>query len=212
MRLEREILRGRQAVRANAVAAREKPTVDTEPIFTTRAVTPRSGDAMNDLPIESEAERDFARGSQRFFKRSKTRLDKGLSSPPAAEGPLRHRTAKTDERVKSIPFPAREEGTADDEGHGSPASSPDTPGPSPVNQDVPKSFLARLRSRSLTAFPAFRPKHGEAQSPASSVYERQDEGWSSDSSSDLDVVDNWPITSVDTLAGMEEEIELDTNM
>ncbi|KZS97703.1 patatin-domain-containing protein [Sistotremastrum niveocremeum HHB9708] len=196
-RIEREILRGRQEVRK--ALQRDRPGPDTEDARSFGRVTPVLGQpwshsGVEELPIESEAERDFAKGAQRFFKKSR----KSPGTSPLLIGDEAKANSK---KAPLLNHPTRRrqesyfgDGTADDEGGAGNAagpldlqmSPPETPFDGP-KKTPPYTFLSRLRNRSFPGFSSpFSNATSEGKKGSSVVGESvNDEEWSSDSSSDL---------------------------
>jgi hypothetical protein len=184
MRLEREIMKGRQAVRKATRSAVEPKDVPLSPPDKEGQGLLKSPDA---LPIESEAEQEFAEGSQRFFKKPK-----GSSRTSLLRAAVGHTTAmeskQTDARVQ---FPHAQDDDSGDDADGLDAGQVDAALPARINaENGPNLFLRAWRTRSFPAIPsAFRsrqPQTVKLSSGAEGQPWQSDDYWSSDSSSEGD--------------------------
>jgi len=198
-KLEREIIRGRQSVRQPT--SRDRTTQDNllpRYLKASRDVSPSSGAVPkggtpfpNDLPIESDAEASFEKGSPRFFKRQ-------------------HR------RSRAV-SPSTDKHQDDGAQYGLRISAPDaSPSHSPTHMrsrsrsppPQSSSFFSRLHRSSLASIPAsfggFRKSDPSLQTPS-----RDDGAWSSDSSSsdypldDAEVRVRRPSLLLDPLEGVQ---------
>src|ERR1700761_8494668 len=158
VKLEREIIRGRRSVRR--ALQRDRPGPDSDGITHAVEMSRKQTQGIEELPIESEAEQDFARGSQRFFKRIRSPWGKGDPSPrslvptPAVHSQadnIRHRVLNSDEdadRRPRLDTTLSYGGTADDESGPLPQTGEVTPPASPIKAS-PVSFFARLQPQNF---------------------------------------------------------------
>ncbi|KIJ56666.1 hypothetical protein M422DRAFT_22815 [Sphaerobolus stellatus SS14] len=189
-RLEREIFHGRQGIRQSR--SRERTTQDILQARRSSGVTPIRRSSSPDLPIESDAEAAFTKGSTRFFKtrsrqqthsRSQSLTHSETASDPAGD-PLvspesRRRLART--LLESEIVEPGEAGT----NHG-----PRLTMPSPSNANTPATQLprptsglfSRFQKRSFVTLPSPFSSFGRNDTKFPTA-DREEETWSSDSSS-----------------------------
>lgn len=235
-RIERKILRGRLAVRRATQSKGDKASAEGMSAATTairsvlssstfnHADTSSGGAghtdggirfpnlALEQLPIESDAEEGFVAGSDRFFKRPHGRKHHRAAShgllqrEPSKENipqivvqtetPGERRRAGSFATISS-PVRRRRWGSIYNAFATSPPGEPATAPPptrdnaiqsiSPITAGEPRpnSFLARLRSTSFTALTSpFARRNRDADSRSLASAQLEDERWSSDSSSE----------------------------
>ncbi|KAF8529014.1 patatin-domain-containing protein [Hysterangium stoloniferum] len=184
-KLEREIIRGRQGARQPT--SRDRPTQDNllpRHLKASRDVSPSSAAVTkgntpfpNDLPIESDAEASFEKGSPRFFKRQHRR-SRGVS--PSAD---KYQDAGAQYGLRTA--------TPDASSFHSPTQIRSRSRSPPAQSS---SFFSRLHRRSLasipTSFGGFRKSDPNLQ-----LQSRDDGAWSSDSSSS-----DYPLDEVEARA------------
>lgn len=181
MKLEREIIRGRQSVRkATRLNAESKDARQPLPGKDGRAFL-KPADA---LPIESEAEQEFAEGSQRFFKRprgsSRTNLLRAAVGQSSA--------VENKQNGTGVQFPHAQEDNSDEdvEPEAKQAAATTAPLPNAIGENGPNMFLRAWRTRSFPAIPSpFRSRQSlvKVGSGTDGQTWQSDDYWSSDSSS-----------------------------
>lgn len=183
MRLEREIMRGRESVRRDTRSGIGVEGGLKAPLQQNR-VGKLGLKGVGALPIESEAEQEFAEGSQRFFKRPRT-LGRGIKSPRMLldQGPSKDGDNQFPRVRANRPEPDNE---ANDQLVQSVALNL-----SELPEHASHSLFRGWRTRSFPAIPSpFRSRQGITDARKERVDTGavgwQSEDWSSSSSGDID--------------------------
>jgi len=182
MKLEREIIKGRQSVRkATRLNAESKDVRQPLPGKDGRTFL-KPPDA---LPIESEAEQEFAEGSQRFFKRprgsSRTNLLRGAIGQSSA--------VENKQNSTNLQFPRSQEANSDEDAETEAKQAATALLPSATNENGSNMFLRAWRTRSFPAIPSpFRSRQSlvRGNSGTDGQTWQSDDYWSSDSSSGME--------------------------
>jgi hypothetical protein len=188
-RLEKQILRGRQAVRKLLKPSQSKsqPGASTEPLPT------KSGIDMP-LAMDTDAEHAFSHGAEHFWRRG-SRL--ATAHPDdGGEGGGQSRTEETRRDLRRRKAVSDLFVVDEDEDHpGPPSVTPDTlsdrrnsPKLEPIAPPSPNTFFSRLRAPSFPSLPSpfasmRRSNPGHSSRP-NSTYGGTQNAWSSDSSSE----------------------------
>jgi len=168
-RIEKQIIKGRQAVRQPRPKDRALP--DTLQARRSPAITPIRRSISPEMPIDSDAEAAFTQGSPRFF-RSRSR---------------RHSLSRTGSPHIQPSESTSDQGVTDPQDHDKPAV-PEASIPSQP-QTRASGIFSRFQKRSFVNLPSTLSGFGRNSAKFPTV-DREDEAWSSDSStSDYPVED-----------------------
>jgi hypothetical protein len=212
IRLERQIMLGRQAVRKLMRSSRSQANSSLDPVSPERPLENIGGyEPM--MPADTDAEAAFARGAEHFFKRARTGGSPQPDWPELLSQELSKRDVRRRKAVTNL-FENRPQ---------SERSRAPTPDPVPDDEidenpflsnaglrspptffnapSSPTTFFNRLRSPSFPGFPspfASMRRRGPSASAATrstTIRESSESSWDSNSSESDSVLASLPITS-----------------
>ena len=187
MRLEREIIRGRQTIRKVTRSTTESKNAEQSPSNKDAKAFLKPSDA---LPIESEAEQEFAEGSQRFFKKPRGSSRTNLLRAAACQSTV----VDDKQNDTTAQFPRARKAGSGDEAEEHQVRQAEASHPGIVGGDGQNVFIRAWRTRSFPAIPSpFRSRQAQPVRLSSGTDPegrpwQSDDYWSSDSSSDIEFV------------------------
>jgi hypothetical protein len=203
-RLEKQILLGRQAVRKTlrtpAPAISVKPPTDGDLMAGARSsLAPTPGQADGEMPMsmDTDAEKEFARGAEYFFRRRSRTASPHPDIPSLEEQTMRTDLARNQFRRRKLASGLFESPARDGRPtlrSATPDPPPDavvtSPRPEPSTPPSPSTFFNRLRNGSFqnfsSPFSSMRRVAAEAEVREGKRATPTPSTWSSDSSSDYE--------------------------